>query len=580
MPSRILKLTIRNFRGIHALEWRPSTGMNFILGGGDTGKTTVLEAIDLLFSPSTSFMVTETDYWMRDTTTGFSIEAVVRLGDDISINTQPNMAYPWLWNGQEAVVPGNNEEDSAVYRVRFTANDQHEALWEIVQPDENTIRFSVGLRRQIGLVSLPSDERNDKDLRLVFGSALDRHIGDPSLRSRIGKEVASINLQDQLSEEAREALSQLDTKFMEKALPGGVSIGLTSSKGISIGSLVGLLAQKNDTTQLPLSSWGAGTRRLATLEIGAANSTAPSFITVDEIERGLEPYRLRQLLRDLAGQEGQSFVTTHSPIAIACSPEAHLWYMDSSGGLGLLPPRLVAIQQRNDPETFLSRVAVIAEGVTEVGFLNYLLNLALGCEPLDHGIRVCNGQGNDHTGQILKALGGAGLKFAGLADNEGVKVGAWAELKQNMGDLLLQWKEGCTEEAAISAIPDDQIPALIGTEGDENTGIRLQHLKVRSGADVKTLDSINAALDGTDKPLKQLVIEAASGNSVGAPEGEKNAWKSHSSKWFKSESGGAELARKVIELGGWKELSTRLLPLITAILASANLTVSEDLTNV
>ncbi|MEP3920563.1 MULTISPECIES: AAA family ATPase [Paracoccaceae] len=292
MTSTILRLKISNFRGIHELEWRPSPGMNFVLGGGDTGKTTVLEAIDLLFSPSTSFAVSETDYWMRDITTSLTIDCVVRLGEDVDINTQTNMAYPWHWDGREAIVPEHNEENGGnyeVYRVRFTANDQQEALWEIIQPDETTIRFSVGLRRQIGLVSLPTDDRNDKDLRLVFGSALDRHIGDPSLRSRIGKQVASINLQDELSKEAKEALTALDAKFEKKALPSGVSVGLTSSKGVSIGALVGLLAQKNAETQLPISSWGAGTRRLASLEIAAANNTAPSFVTVDEIERGLEP---------------------------------------------------------------------------------------------------------------------------------------------------------------------------------------------------------------------------------------------------------------------------------------------------
>ncbi|MEP4926234.1 MAG: hypothetical protein ABJT31_00525 [Hyphomicrobiales bacterium] len=109
------------------------------------------------------------------------------------------------------------------------------------------------------------------------------------MRSRIGKQVASINLQDELSKEAKEALTALDAKFEKKALPSGVSVGLTSSKGVSIGALVGLLAQKNAETQLPISSWGAGTRRLASLEIAAANNTAPSFVTVDEIERGLEP---------------------------------------------------------------------------------------------------------------------------------------------------------------------------------------------------------------------------------------------------------------------------------------------------
>lgn len=48
--------------------------------------------------------------------------------------------------------------------------------------------------------------------------------------------------------------------------------------------------------------------------------------------------------------------------------------------MGALPRDKIAPQQRRDPETFLARVAVIAEGPTEVGFLQYLLE-----KPLLHG---------------------------------------------------------------------------------------------------------------------------------------------------------------------------------------------------
>jgi recombinational DNA repair ATPase RecF len=48
----IRRLSIERFRGISALTWRPSPGVNIILGGGDVGKTTILEAIALLLSPT------------------------------------------------------------------------------------------------------------------------------------------------------------------------------------------------------------------------------------------------------------------------------------------------------------------------------------------------------------------------------------------------------------------------------------------------------------------------------------------------------------------------------------------------
>ena len=75
--AAIRKLTIQRFRGIEKFSWRPEPGMNVILGGGDVGKTTVLEAIALLLSPSNASVLSESDYWQRDSTQEFVIEAVM-----------------------------------------------------------------------------------------------------------------------------------------------------------------------------------------------------------------------------------------------------------------------------------------------------------------------------------------------------------------------------------------------------------------------------------------------------------------------------------------------------------------------
>jgi putative ATP-dependent endonuclease of the OLD family len=47
MPA-IRNLSIRNFRGIASLDWDPHPGMNAIIGPGDSCKTTILEALDLV----------------------------------------------------------------------------------------------------------------------------------------------------------------------------------------------------------------------------------------------------------------------------------------------------------------------------------------------------------------------------------------------------------------------------------------------------------------------------------------------------------------------------------------------------
>ncbi|MFT7684292.1 MAG: putative ATP-dependent endonuclease of OLD family [Moritella dasanensis] len=45
--SVIRQILIRNFRGIESLNWTPHPGLNCLIGPGDSGKSTILDAIDL-----------------------------------------------------------------------------------------------------------------------------------------------------------------------------------------------------------------------------------------------------------------------------------------------------------------------------------------------------------------------------------------------------------------------------------------------------------------------------------------------------------------------------------------------------
>lgn len=569
----IRKLTIQRFRGLERFEWRPQPGMNVLLGGGDVGKTTVLEAIALLLNPSNAPVVAESDYWQRDSTQEFVIEAVMALPADMGISAQRNMSWPWNWDGRDAVLPPVSEDDDLpmpddpVYRVRVRGTTELELVWEIVQPNDEADHFSVAVRRKIGVVRLSADERNDRDLRLVYGSALDRLLADTALRARIGKQVADLDLHESLNAEGEKAIQKLDQRMASAALPSSLKLGLTTGHGLSIGALVGLLADRSGIS-LPLGSWGAGTRRMAALEIASSADSAASVTIIDEIERGLEPYRLRKLFNILRERTGQAFLTTHSPVAITCARDSHLWYLDSKANIGALPHAKIAAQQRRDPETFLARVAVIAEGPTEVGFLCFLLEKAFGTEPLDYGVRVCDGQGNSATLDLLETLESAHLLFAGIADDEGTAPERWKKLKTKLEARLLQWPSGCTEQHVIAAVPEHKLQDLLKI-GGKLDGDRLRTLAERLGIQDKTPEAIEQALKDTGKSWREAIIEAATGNTAGAPEGFEKSWKSHARQWFKSEAGGRELALKMAELGAWDTLQPKVLPLIRAILQAA-----------
>lgn len=552
--------------------------MNLILGGGDVGKTTLLEAVALLLSPSNTLILSEADYWQRETDKEFCIRAILSLPSSSDITQQQKLALPWAWNGADAVTPPMPEDGDAdipppaqpVYCFQVRGTGELEINWEIVHPNDEVDILSAALRRQIGVVRLSGDERNDRDLRLVYGSALDRLLADKALRARIGQQVAKFDLQGSLSEDASAALAKLDKALKKESLPSRLELGMTSSQGLSIGALIGLLAASDEGVSLPLASWGAGTRRMATLQIAASTESETRITVIDELERGLEPYRVRKLARALQTEATQSFVTTHSAVAISASDQAHLWYLDAAGNIGGLPRERIARQQERDPETFLCRLAIIAEGLTEKGFVTYLLEHAIDGALLDQGLRVCHGQGNEATLDLLEAMAGAGLRFGGFADNEGLFPGRWSALKAKMGQTLFQWGAASTDQNVIAQIPEDRLTDLLtGVDTDLSARRRFtlaQRLGILPDQSLEAIQGI-AQADAVD--LRDLIIAAATGGTDGAPDDDSaKIWKRHGGAWFKSERGGRELAGHMFALGAWPALQPSLLVFLNAVRAA------------
>jgi putative ATP-dependent endonuclease of OLD family len=573
----IYRLSITRFRGIKALTWHPACGANIILGGGDVGKTTILDAIALLLSPVNSTTLSDTDYYGRDIDAGFAIEAIASLPPGSGIHDQLKPAWPWAWSGTEVSVPETDDDTKPagepVYRLRVRGTDDQELSYEIVQPDGSADFFPVALRRSIGLVRLSGDDRNDRDLRLVQGSALDRLLSDKGLRSRMASELAKSDVKAELTDDAKETLAKLNTAFGEKNLPAGLDLAITGGQGPSIASLIGLTADRAGI-QLPLASWGAGTRRLSALAIAEQNQGETPITIVDEVERGLEPYRQRMLIEKLQTAKSQIFITTHSPAAISAASKASLWYVDHAGNIGPLDATKTARHRATDPETFLARLAIVAEGATEAGFSSVLLERALGSPLAQHGVHVSDGGGHESTLGLLEALAEGGLIFGGFADDEGLYPERWKKLGDKLGTLLFRWPSLCIEQNIINLVPDNKLEALITAPDDHQTGTRLRTLATRLGIAEKEFASLQAKAGAG---LKALIIEAAMGSVPQGKDADKNEYKSHARIWFKSVRGGRELAGKIFSLGLWPGLKPQLLPFCDAVVKSIGLPSITDL---
>ena len=140
----IRSLSIERFRGVSTLTWLPATGVNVILGGSDVGKTTILEAIALLLSPTNSGTIADTDYHRRDVAAEFAIEAVMTL-------------------------PAANIRDHSADRATLAALAHKVMLEGGLEPD-----FPLAAQLEQAAIDKPAEVTGDvRDLRNLLWSSID-----------------------------------------------------------------------------------------------------------------------------------------------------------------------------------------------------------------------------------------------------------------------------------------------------------------------------------------------------------------------------------------------------------------------
>jgi putative ATP-dependent endonuclease of OLD family len=245
-----------------------------------------------------------------------------------------------------------------------------------------------------------------------------------------------------------------------------------------------------------------------------------------------------------------------------------LWYVDHAGRIGPLDASKIARHRTTDPDTFLSRLAIIGEGLTEVGFATALLESAFGSSLRQHGVHLSDGGGHDTTVLLLEALADGGLLFGGFADDEGKHPTRWEKVAKAQGELLFRWQSGCIEQNIIGAVPDDKLEALLTDPEGKKTGMRLRTLADRLGITEKDFASVKAK---AGPGLRTLIIEAAMGTVPADKADEQHQYKSHAQTWFKTVPGGRELAAKVFSLGVWPTFRAQLLPFCNAVRKAVDL---------
>jgi putative ATP-dependent endonuclease of the OLD family len=345
---RIRHLNIERFRGIRELAFCPGP-TTIILGPNNAGKSSVLEALDLLLHSGlgrTRPSPTEIDYYSRDPSAGFAIEAVIG-GLPVDFVAQVHEHLEGWNSADELVVPEPDGEGiEPVIRIRVRGTQDFDVLHEFAKEESGGARFSPGLRARIAWIFDGRARDPARQLAFYQGGLLDRLFGEVNL------DPAVTQLKTALGNGAGAVNSDENVGGVLKLLGGDLrSLGLASASEIpqfEVGAVSARellqalrLALPGAEVQIPVIRQGRGVQRLLLVSILlrlAQSGENPAIGGFEEPEEALEPLRQTQIAKMLAqivGRGGQVFVVTHSPeVARAFSIDDFLLLEERSAGGG------------------------------------------------------------------------------------------------------------------------------------------------------------------------------------------------------------------------------------------------------
>ncbi|WP_213997634.1 AAA family ATPase [Arsukibacterium sp.] len=546
----IRHIKVENFRSIRNAEWYPKPGLNCLIGPGDSGKSSLLDAIDLVLGARRSYPFSDADFHLMNTNTPIKITATIGALDEDLKNLE---AYGNFFRGFDAVREKINDEpgqnDEVVLTIQLIVSEDLEPEWWLFS--ERATQSGIERRLQWKHRELLAPTR--------LGTTASHHLawGSRSILNKLSEETFDVStILAQLSRQTRES-------FAAQELPelGGV-LGqvrtIANSLGVPVGELKALLdvngvsltngaISLHNTDNTPLRQMGTGSSRLLISGLQKAASRS-KVIIVDEAEYGLEPYRITRLLNELGSKDTnpirQVFITTHSPyvlrelqasqlhvlrkhIARAGEPlslDSHTVFSLSNGDQEQATLRACA-------EAFFSKAVIVGEGSTEVGIVRgldlYYHDIAApGFH--DRGIFCADG-GGDSFFKRAEVFASLGYPTAVVKDSDITTAAHQLQIEQcrAKGVFIFEWGHGMSTEGAIFRwCPLNVIPSMLQLVVALNSEQEVdQHIQNVSGNQLSLQMCIEQTADAVRQPLA-----AAAGKY----------------KWFKNIAKAELLARQIL----------------------------------
>jgi putative ATP-dependent endonuclease of the OLD family len=521
---RIVQVDISNFRGIKQLFWNPSDGANCLIGPGDSGKTSVLDAIELAFAARSGVTFDDTDFYDVSPKSN-PISIMVTISDLPADFLKEDRYATYLRGWDQAGKRLEDEPDEGrleyALSIRLTVDHSLEGEWSLYN-----LRVDQGTQHPRNLAF--QDRQDIAPSRL--GPYADRHLSwsRHSILNRITKGSAgSRGLMAEAGRVARQEFSKdsktlfADTiaqaKLAAKRLGVSVSDDLQAMLDVQAVGLSGGGISLHDG-DLPLRRLGIGSARLFIAALQDHARTNASVALIDEVEHGLEPHRISRLLRQLkepksgTATKAQVFMTTHSPVVLQELGVGELNVVrrkPSTGVVTICSANQVfkeldaQSQPRANPQAYLAPSILVCEGKTEVGLVRGLDDFWVenGQLPFSTaGVVAISGNGIDQAPVVAGYFSLLGYSVGLLLDGdcEPKDTNILGEIKQ-AGVTVIRWAPGhATEDHLFRDLPRNAVESLIraaaafqDSEQSFLDSLRQKYTKARFA----TVDAVAGAAD-------------------------------------------------------------------------------------
>lgn len=455
---RLETVSINNYRGLRDFTITLSD-RTVLVGGSNTCKTTLLEAINLVLYPGFYYgpgLLSEYDFYNRQ---------YEQPEDQISINlkfvdlTPDELLYfgdhlePIHQDG--SIVDAAHDTDvfdraPKILRIHFASTFQDDEILCGVhytrQGDEEHV--SKRDRAKIGFQYVNLHRALERVFSLGGTSAMQRTMRQENIDLRQQQrrilerfpDIADVLLENP---DFKTLLGNLESKFRDFTYLADVQADVPTVKyeisDLSFSeinrSIQMFVHTANSAQALPLTHQGSGTRNALVLAllVHLSELQGNAILAIDEPELSLHAHAQRYLMEKIKGARSQLILATHSP-AVAESFDLTeirlLQHRDNrlqvfsidDRAVAAAPANTLPILKRKLVEAYFSRAILLVEGDTEEGtllaFNTSLRQTGRGLDLHKQELTLFNLQGYRGIGQLLDALRPLPVRKILLIDND------------------------------------------------------------------------------------------------------------------------------------------------------------------